>query len=175
METKTYQKLKSKKQDNLPEIIIVHHSGGLSANSLADTSNQTAQDMEKWHLSLGWEGLGYHYVIHKNGDMWKGRPEQYHGAHCTTHNYKSIGVCLAGNFDLTLPTKEQENSLAQLLKDIMTRYSITKDEIYPHRRFANKTCYGKNLSNSWAKELLEKEEMVTIPRRLLEQLLYYLK
>ena len=106
-ETSTYIKFKDKPKDNFPEMIVVHHSGGTNADPLADTSNHTAQIMEAYHLSLEWEGLGYQYVIHKDGEIWAGRPEQYHGAHTTGYNKKSIGICLAGNFDATLPTLAQ--------------------------------------------------------------------
>lgn len=154
-ETKTYLKFKDKPQDNFPVEIICHHTGGSDAQPLLDTSNQTAKIVEDYHLSLGWEGIGYTYFIEKLGQVWKGRPETYHGSHTVGHNTKSIGICLAGNFDLTLPTPEQITSLTSLMKDIMTRYNIPKDKIFPHRAFAVKTCYGMKLSNNWAKDLID--------------------
>lgn len=154
-ETYTYKNFKDKKQDNFPEYIIVHHSGGTDKNPLEDTSNHTAKTMEEYHLSLGWEGLGYQYVIHKNGDIWLGRPETYHGAHTVDFNYRSIGICLAGNFDATLPTKEQESALKGLIEGIRGHYAIPLDKILPHRKFANKTCYGKKLSDDWARKLVD--------------------
>lgn len=153
-ETSTYKKLKDKPKDNNPEFLIIHHGGGSDADPLADTSHHTAKMMEEWHLAKGWEGLGYQFVIHKNGDVWRGRPEHYHGSHTTTHNKKSIGLCLSGNFDATLPTKAQEDSLRSLLVGLMSTYNISKDKIVPHRTFANKTCYGKKLSDTWARDLL---------------------
>jgi hypothetical protein len=69
METKTYKKLKDWATNNKPEYLIVHHSGGTDAYPLADTSHHTAQIMESWHLSKGWDGLGYQYVIHKDGEV----------------------------------------------------------------------------------------------------------
>lgn len=154
-ETKTYKKLKDKPRNNNPKLILVHHSGGTDANPLADTSHHTAAIMEAHHLSLGWDGLGYHYVIHKNGDVWKGRPEHRNGAHEPDVNTTSIGICLAGNFDATLPTKNQEIALAALMKDICSRNNIPLTSIDPHRKFANKTCYGKKLTDDWARRLVE--------------------
>ena len=152
-ETETYKRLKNRPKNNNVEYLIIHHSGGTDANPLEDTSHHTAQMMEAWHLSKGWEGLAYHYVIHKNGDIWAGRPEHRNGAHTVNFNTKSIGICLSGNFDLTLPTKEQEIALAGLIQAIRSRYMITTDKIVPHRAFANKTCYGKNLPDNWARNL----------------------
>lgn len=154
-ETSTYKKLKNSFHDNHPRMIIVHHSGGTDRDPMADTSGHTAQSMEAYHLSKGWEGLAYQYVIHSNGDIWLGRPEFYHGAHTTNYNFESIGICLSGNFDFSLPTKEQEISLVKLIKDILARYPNI-GEIYPHRKFADKSCYGKRLSDVWARDLIYK-------------------
>lgn len=151
-QTQTYIKLKDKPTDNYPKMLIIHHSGGTNANPLADTSHHTAKIMEDYHLSRGWEGLGYHYVIQKDGEIWQGRPENYHGAHTTNHNTDSIGICLSGNFDATLPTIEQKNALKGLLGVLKAKYNT--DTIVPHRTYANKTCYGNKLSDTWAKELI---------------------
>lgn len=181
-ETNTYKKLLANPKTNLPEWIIVHHSGGTDANPLADTSHHTAQIMEEYHLSKGWDGLGYQYVIHKDGAVWKGRPEHVQGAHTVGYNQKSIGICLAGNFDATMPTKEQENALRTLLVAISSKYSIKPENIVPHRKFAVKTCYGKNLGDDWARNLIKQapvtapveEEMVKIPKKLAIELKKYL-
>lgn len=174
-ETQTYKNLIMAPKDNAPKVLIIHHSGGTNTNPLEDTSHHTAQIMESYHLSLGWEGLGYHYVIHKNGDVWKGRPEGYHGAHTTGMNTSSIGICLAGNFDATLPSKEQENALITLLLELTKKYSITPENIVPHRNYAKKTCYGNKLTDDWARNLIKviptpEIDMVKIPKALATEL-----
>jgi N-acetylmuramoyl-L-alanine amidase len=153
-ETDTFKRLKNKKQDNFPKFLFVHHSGGTDVDPLADTSSHTAKGMELWHVGKGWEGLGYHFVIHKDGDIWKGRPEHYHAAHAKGYNSQSIGICLSGNFDATMPTEAQEESLRALLKKLSAKYDIEPSKIRPHRSVANKTCYGNKLSDIWARELL---------------------
>jgi N-acetylmuramoyl-L-alanine amidase len=79
----------------------VHHS--------AASEDQTVQSIENYHLSLGWEGVGYQYLITKTGEVWLGRPEHYHGAHVAEQsmNTKSIGICMIGDFDKKLPTDVQ--------------------------------------------------------------------
>lgn len=163
METNTYKNLINKTPTNNPVEIIVHHTGGTDKYPLMDTSHHTAQDIEKWHLSLGWEGIGYHYIIHKDGEVWKGRPEHRHGAHCLGKNTSSLGICLSGNFDLTLPTKEQENSLRTLLKALMNRYAIKS--VVPHREYQNKTCFGKNLKADWAFNLTIENDILKQERK----------
>src|SRR3990172_1199583 len=107
-ETNTYKKLKNKPQDNFPVRVFVHHTGGTKNDPLADTSHHTAVIVEAGHINTnGWEGLGYQEFIEKDGKVWLGRPATYHGAHVKENgwNKKSIGICLAGNFDVTLPTE----------------------------------------------------------------------
>jgi len=178
-ETRTYKNLKFKPKDNYPKWIIVHHSGGTDKNPLEDTSHHTAQIMESWHFKLGWEGLGYHYVIHKDGAIWKGRPEHYHSAQAVGYNSQSIGICMAGNFDATLPTEKQIESLKLLLSETTKRYNLTLDKIVPHRKFANKTCYGRKLSDTWASDLIkpkkDEEVCIRIPKSRLQKILNFLK
>lgn len=139
---------------NKPEWIIVHHTGGTDSDPLADTSHHTAEIVDEWHKSLGWDGIGYHYFIEKDGTLKSGRPENVKGAHAIGYNDKSVGICLAGNFDATLPTVMQEKTLADLLKVMQNRYKIPVEKIVPHREFAAKTCYGNKLADDWAQKLV---------------------
>ena len=184
-ETNTYKNLKDLPRTNSPEYIVLHHTGGTQADPNADTSHHTANGVEKQHLSQGWEGIGYHYFIEKNGTIWKGRPEHRHGAHVKEGgiNKKSIGTCLAGNFTVEgrKPTDEQKNALAGLIRDIRGKYSIPIEKIQPHRAFLGtppyKDCPGDQLSDDWVQKLLIPEEnlnMVSVPRKLLEELTQYL-
>lgn len=157
METNTYLKLKNKPQDNFPQFIVVHHS--------AATENQSVQSIENYHLSLGWEGVGYQFLIDKFGVVWKGRPEHYHGAHVGEKdidgkkiNDKSIGICVIGDFDKKLPTQEQVSALKTLLNELRLRYSIPLEKIVPHRHFLGnppyKSCFGSLLKDGWARNLV---------------------
>jgi len=149
---------------NTPTKIIVHHTGGTDKNPLEDTSHHTAAIIKNWHVNgLGWGDIGYHWVIEKDGKIVAGRKESVRGAHAIGHNDTSIGICLSGNFDATLPTQAQTDSLKKLMTEIIARYdAISESDIVPHRTFSNKTCYGKRLSDSWARDLL-KPVVVTPP------------
>jgi len=137
---------------NYPENIIVHHT----AVSYDKNPNQF-DAVNNYHKSKGWGMIGYHYLIEKDGTVKKGRAIGMLGAHCyqQSMNYKSIGICLTGFFDIELPTKEQKKSLKALLLDLMKTYQIPINNIYPHRHFAKyKSCYGSKLSHTWARDLL---------------------
>lgn len=154
---------------NKPIKIIVHHTGGTDLNPLADTSNQTFEIVndyhkQKWNFisSLGYY-IGYHYFLDKTGKITQGRADSDEGAHCIGQNFSSLGICMAGNFDVTMPTKEQSEALKSLIGQKMHEYGISIDNIYPHRKFSNKSCFGHNLSDDWLTKLLKPVEKLIEP------------
>ncbi len=145
---------------NVPGYIICHHSGGTDANPLADSSSYTVEQCNLDHQrrfnfksTLGWY-VGYQYFIDKGGKVTQCRADNEEGAHTIGMNLKSIGICLAGNFDATLPTQAQVDALKDLLGRLVALYSIPTAKVVPHRTFAKKTCYGRKLSDTWAASLV---------------------
>jgi N-acetylmuramoyl-L-alanine amidase len=134
--------------------LIIHHFGGTQGDAKADTSYQTFKDVDDYHRSLGWGGCGYHYVIERTGKVTQGRKDNEIGAHTIGKNEESLGIALAGNFDVTLPTPEQIEALKQLVTDKMYEHHVPIDNVVPHRKFASKSCYGNLLSDNWIKSLI---------------------
>ena len=67
--------------------IIIHCS------ATPEGRDYTVADIDRWHKARGWRGIGYHYVIYRDGSVHAGRPVEQIGAHCTGHNANSIGIC----------------------------------------------------------------------------------
>ena len=92
-----------------------------------DQTSSVAQ-IDTWHRQRGWKfGIGYHYVVRRNGEIEHGRPEWMIGAHCLNHNAHSIGICYEGGLDARgqpadTHTAEQKASLRRLLEDLHRRY-----------------------------------------------------
>ena len=152
-----------------PDWIIVHHSGGSDLNPLQDSSDFTFAQCEALHKQrfnlrsfLGFY-TGYQYYIDKTGKVWHARLDTETGAHTIGFNTSSIGICLAGNFDATLPTDAQVNALRTLLQEKMKQWCIPLANIVPHRFAAPKTCYGKRLSDEWAR-IIASEDPAEIER-----------
>lgn len=118
--------------------IIVHCS------ATREGRDYTVADITKWHKQRGFNDIGYHYVIYRDGSIHNGRDVNLVGAHCTNHNAHSIGVCYIGGCktDGTSPkdtrTDAQKEGLLSLLKDLRKKYPFAK--IHGHRDFANKAC-----------------------------------
>lgn len=114
--------------------IILHHSQVSSPHSV--------EDIHKWHQNKGWSGIGYHYFIAKDGEVYEGRPRNTVGAHTRGHNRKSVGICFEGNFDKEELTKQQEQAAVELLA--LLRNAYPKAHLRRHSYFTpNKTCPGK--------------------------------
>jgi len=145
-------------QGNKPEFIIIHHTA-----TPLDTSPRTFFAVKQYHINKGWGDIGYHYFIENNGMLYKGRDDSKEGAHCYQEdmNKKSIGVCLEGNFDIELPTTEQEKVLKDLILNLRIKYNIPRQRIMFHRDFAlYKTCPGNNFTWEYLQKLIMLKEVI---------------
>jgi N-acetylmuramoyl-L-alanine amidase len=88
-------------------------------------------EITKWHEARGFNGVGYHWVIRRNGDVERGRSEHVAGAHVAGHNADSIGVCLVGGIDekgrpQANFTRQQWAALEHLVTQLLVRYPGAK-------------------------------------------------
>ncbi len=103
--------------------LIVIHCSAVKPDKLS-----SAKDIDKWHRERGFKfGIGYHYVIRRNGKIEPGRPEWMVGAHCVNHNSHSIGICYEGGLDIRgqpadTRRPEQKATMRRLLEDLHRRY-----------------------------------------------------
>lgn len=124
------------------DMIVLHHTGGADIDA-------SAEEIDQWHKNDGWVGIGYHYVIRKDGTIEKGRPDWTVGAHAYGENWHTIGIHLSGDFSVAEPTEAQIESTAMLLANLCTDYGIPIDEdhIVGHRDLMSTDCPGDNLYN----------------------------
>jgi hypothetical protein len=92
--------------------------------------------IRKWHLARGFVDVGYHYMIHKDGSVSKGRSLNVVGAHTEGRNTLSVGIVLAGLEEFS---PSQFIKLGMLRKEIEQHYG-RELKFYPHNYFANKLC-----------------------------------
>lgn len=105
-----------------------------------------AKDVHAWHKARGWDGIGYHAVIGRDGTVESGRPEYWPGAHVRGHNSQSLGVCLIGRKLFTL---EQYRSLKTVLVDWQERYPHA--EVVGHRDLdERKSCPNFDVRQWWS-------------------------
>ena len=129
------------------KFLVVHCS------DTPNTENLNAKDIHKMHIGFGWDGIGYHKVILRNGILEAGRPEYWQGAHAYGYNDKSLGVCLIGKDKFT---SIQFKTLENLLNSWKSRYPNAK--IVGHRDITNseKTCPNFDVKH-WIKSRKKNE------------------
>lgn len=101
---------------NNPKQIFLHH---------AEAKTCTIQDIHQWHLNNGWSGCGYHFLVRKDGSIYRGRPENAIGAHCGGHNTNTIGICAEGNYMVETMPEAQKKAIIELCKYLSNKYGIT--------------------------------------------------
>lgn len=113
------------------ERIILHH---------ADASNCSAENIHRWHLNKGWAGAGYHFLVRKDGVIYRLRPEDKVGAHAFGSNYNSIGICAEGKYMIEDMSEVQKRSIIKLVNYLKAKYNITT--VQAHRQVCATSCPG---------------------------------
>lgn len=113
--------------------IILHHAAAKTASP---------EQIHEWHLNNGWSGAGYHFLVRKNGKIYRLRPENMIGAHASGNNYDSIGICFEGDFMHETMSDTQAKAGAELVSYLKSRYGISK--VQRHKDVGATDCPGKN-------------------------------
>ena len=98
-----------------PDTLVIHCSDTYASQDIG------AAEIRQWHTKeRGWDDIGYHFVIRRDGRVELGRDLRFEGAHVEGHNSHTIGICMVGgksragggedNF-----TSEQLTALAALI------------------------------------------------------------
>ena len=115
------------------DYIILHH---------AASSNCSPNNIHTIHLKNGWAGIGYHFYVRKNGNIYIGRLLNTIGAHAVGYNDKSVGVCFEGNFENEVMNENQLNSARYIVNYLRNIYPNAK--VIRHKDVNATACPGKN-------------------------------
>jgi len=103
-------------------LLVIHCS------AVRPDQTSSAAQIDTWHRRQGWHlGIGYHYVVRRDGQIEPGRPEWMVGAHCKNHNAHSIGICYEGGLNARgqpadTRTLAQKLAMLQLLEILHRKY-----------------------------------------------------
>lgn len=131
-----------------PTRIIWHHSASQVPTHQAELINEWHKERE-FPISSRGHYIGYHYIIEKDGSVFQAREENEIGAHDSGENVNSIGICLAGDFNVELPTPEQCAAFRELWIALIIRLGLPVLAIEPHRRDDTTDCPGKLLGDDF--------------------------
>lgn len=113
-----------------------------------------AKEIREWHLARGWNDIGYHYVIRRNGQIENGRPKEKIGAHTEGQNSTSIGICMVGGIDgagnaQSNFTPAQWQTLERLVRILKAEFN--QATVHGHNEYASKACPSFNVQQ-WLKD-----------------------
>lgn len=109
--------------------IVLHHAAG-------DGAPETVHEA---HQKNGWNGIGYHYYVRKDGSVYKGRPEWAVGAGVENENGHLLHICFEGNFEHEVMQEAQFLAGAALIADVRTRFPVP---VTMHRAWSATACPG---------------------------------
>ena len=116
--------------------IVIHHLGDPFG---------TPESIHRQHLSWGYQGLGYHFLIGNGNGLADGEVhvgyrwnDQLPGAHVVgdagrAHNERSIGICLVGNGDTRQFSDLQMRHLGRLVQRLQRELQIPREQVVLHR------------------------------------------
>lgn len=113
--------------------IILHHAAAKTCD---------AATIHRWHKDRGWSGAGYHFLVRKNGKIYRLRPENTVGAHASGNNSDSIGICFEGDFQRESMPVVQKKAGKELVAYLKKKYNISK--VQRHKDVGSTSCPGKN-------------------------------
>ena len=132
--------------------IVVHHS------ATPPQDNIGANEIHYWHRSRGFNKIGYHCIIRRDGTVEQGRGLEEVEAHTSGYNHVSVSVCLVGgvgadgknNF-----TAAQWQSLSKIISYLKKKYPAA--QLVGHRDLAATVCPGFDV-NSWWQERQDNQQ-----------------
>lgn len=112
------------------------------------TADIGVAEVDRWHRERGWSGVGYHFIIRRNGTVERGRPIERKGAHVGGFNAKSIGVSLAGGVASNGQTPQDNFTDAQmvaardLVLDLMANHHVPVENVMGHKEVIQQITHG---------------------------------
>ena len=131
--------------------IVIHYSATYSDLDIG------VAEIDAMHRKRGWSGVGYHYVIRRNGKVEKGRPDHVVGAHVGGQNSGKLGICWIGglerdtgaNVGTDNRTPAQKEALIKLVKALLEKHP--RAQVVGHRDLAATQCPAFDVKSWWRK------------------------
>jgi len=127
--------------------LVVHHTGA--------APEITPHEIASEHVeSMGWPGIGYHYVVGVDGTLWRCQDLTTVSHHARQFNGVSVGVALAGNFTLSAPGAVQLERCAALLAGLLDELGLPPDVVRGHGELVPTGCPGETFVGGWKAKLM---------------------
>lgn len=140
--------------------IAIHHSA---------TTAGSAEAFARYHVNeLGWPGIGYHYVVDKEGVVSLCHDLEVVSYHVGNSNGYAVGICMVGDFRNESLGDVQRQATIELTRRLMKELSIPVENVWGHVEFPGyswKMCPSINMEG-FRTELQEAGESLSgLPAR----------
>lgn len=138
----------------------------------------TAADIDQMHRLRGFNEIGYHYFIRKDGTVEKGRDMDQagrfeQGAHSKGENAASIGICYEGGVSAAAPntgydtrTRAQKVAMEALILTLLDRFPKAIVEGHRDMPGAATQCPGFDARAWWSEVTARRVAELTKPKEL---------
>lgn len=112
--------------DIVPAVIVLHYTGGNSAKGTRRYfDNTTIEASRKALAKAGSVNVSSHYLVDRDGTIYRLQPETRFARHCIGLNHIAIGIENVGNETKYPLTEAQVTANAALVRDLAARFPIT--------------------------------------------------
>lgn len=141
-----------------PNRFAIHHA--VSPNNLSVSGAERIRGFQDYHMDgHGWPDIGYHFLIDRDGKIYRGTAEDRIGAHVGGQNTGNIGISFLGQYQppsalgipAAEPTDEALKSAGKLIRYLADKYNIDvkRSVVQGHRENPGQStsCPGDLLLN----------------------------
>lgn len=140
--------------------IAIHHSATTSGN---------AEAFARYHVNeLGWPGIGYHYVVDKDGLISRCHDLEIISYHVGNSNNFAVGICMVGDFRTQTLGSAQREATVKLTRSLMSELTISVENVWGHTEFPGyswKPCPSISMKSfrNWIKDKRGSLSNITSP------------
>ncbi|MCS7107721.1 MAG: peptidoglycan recognition protein family protein [Acidilobaceae archaeon] len=136
--------------------IALHHTSG--------PINQPAKVIHDYHISKGWRGIGYHFLVRYPDNsgiavIEKVRPENTIPACVTGFNSTTICVAMVGNYERNDVPDSYLEIVCKFLAHLCSTYNLDPEfAVKGHREFPRQetNCPGRNVDMDLVRRLVRR-------------------
>ena len=121
--------------------VVVHHSGVQDG----PRGTNAVKAFERHHLSKGWDGIAYNWLVDETGTIFEGRGWEARGGATKGWNSKSMSICYIGWGD-----KQPHVNVLESVQTVIAEAEHIFGKglwVETHRRKGSTTCPGDWLGN----------------------------
>lgn len=138
--------------------LVIHHSATLNT--------QTPQEIAEYHINNnGWGGIGYHFLISKEGVVYYVGDISTARANVANLNEQVIGICLIGSFtEGRTPTEDQYDSAHKLCEFLINYPALPNvkswETVKPHKSLPGQVTVCPGEDESWLSKIISPKEII---------------